>query len=185
MNPFSLEGKTALIVGASRGIGLAIAQHTAAAGARTILAARSVDRLETNTADLKALGYDAHWIMLDIADPESIRAAVEEAGPVDILVNVAGTNIRKPFEEYTKDEYESLLRINLHGIVVGLSLTGALLATLPIVVGVAGGRLPEGTPLCVSSDTYSDCVPRRTYSKPCRSARPGDSGKIGSRRSSA
>lgn len=124
MNPFSLEGKTALIVGASRGIGLAIAQHTAAAGARTILAARSVDRLETNTADLKALGYDARWVMLDIADPESIRAAVEDAGPVDILVNVAGTNIRKAFEEYTKEEYERLLQTNLHGIVEITQLVG-------------------------------------------------------------
>jgi gluconate 5-dehydrogenase len=117
LNPFSLEGKTALIAGASRGIGWAIARQTAAAGARTILAARSVDRLQTNTSDLRALGYDAHWQLLDIADPESIRVAAEEAGDVDILVNVAGMNIRKPFEEYTKDEYESVLQTNLHGIV--------------------------------------------------------------------
>jgi NAD(P)-dependent dehydrogenase (short-subunit alcohol dehydrogenase family) len=117
LNPFSLEGKTALIVGASRGIGWAIAKYSAAAGARTILAARSVDRLEVNTADLKKLGYDARWILLDIADPESIRAAADQAGAVDILVNVAGTNIRKPFEEYTKEEYETLLQTNLHGIV--------------------------------------------------------------------
>jgi len=124
LSPFSLEGKTALIVGASRGIGWAIAKHTAAAGARTILAARSVDRLETNTADLKALGYDAGWVLLDIADSESIRGAAEQAGDVDVLVNVAGTNIRKPFEEYTKEEYESLLQTNLHGIVEMTQIVG-------------------------------------------------------------
>lgn len=124
MNPFSLEGKTALIVGASRGIGWSIAKHTAAAGARTILAARSVDRLETNTMDLKALGYDARWILLDIADSDSIRAAADDVGAVDILVNVAGTNIRKPFEEYTRQEYESLLQTNLHGIVEMTQIVG-------------------------------------------------------------
>jgi gluconate 5-dehydrogenase len=124
LNPFSLAGKTALIAGASRGIGWSIAQHTAAAGARTILAARSADRLENNTAELKALGYDARWTPLDMTDSASIRAAAEEAGDVDILVNVAGTNVRKPFEEYTKAEYEGLLQTNLHGVVELTQIVG-------------------------------------------------------------
>jgi NAD(P)-dependent dehydrogenase (short-subunit alcohol dehydrogenase family) len=116
LNPFSLEGKTALVAGASRGIGLAIAEHIAAAGATAVLAARSADRLEASVANLKGRGLTARWVRLDISDSESIRAAAAEAGDVDILVNVAGTNLRKRFEGYTKQEYDEILQTNLHGI---------------------------------------------------------------------
>ena len=110
---FSLSGKTALVAGASRGIGLAIAQALAAQGADTILAARSLDKLEGHA---KALPR-ARALHLDITRSESIRAAAEAAGDVDILVNVAGTNVRKRFEDFTYEEYERILQTNLHGIV--------------------------------------------------------------------
>lgn len=115
-NPFSLEGKRALINGASRGIGLAIAQGMAAAGAHTILAARSLAELEKQAAALTAAGHKAEAMNLDMADTASIEAGARAAGDVDILVNVAGTNIRKRFEQYTPEEYHSLLQTNLHGI---------------------------------------------------------------------
>ena len=92
-NIFSLSGKTALVAGASRGIGLAIAQALATAGATTILAARSMDKLEAHAKELP----HARGLQLDFASSDSIRAAAESAGPVDILVNVAGTNLRKRF----------------------------------------------------------------------------------------
>lgn len=114
---FSLSGKTALIAGASRGIGLAIAQQMAEAGARTILAARSVEKLQEHAQALAAKGCQASALRLDIADPESIRVAVESLETPDILVNVAGTNIRKGFAQYTKAEYDQVLQTNLHGIV--------------------------------------------------------------------
>ncbi len=112
MNPFSLEGKTALIAGASRGIGLAIARQMAAAGAYVILSARSKDELEARAAELKGRA-----VVMDIADPASVDAAADVIGAPDILVNVAGTNIRKRFEDYTQEEYERILDTNLHGIV--------------------------------------------------------------------
>ena len=115
---FSLSGKTALIAGASRGIGLAIAKEIAAAGARTILASRSIDKLEENAAALRAQGYLAEARMFDAADSASIQALAAELGPrLDILINVAGTNIRKRFEDYTKEEYDRIMQTNLHGIV--------------------------------------------------------------------
>lgn len=116
-NPFSLSGKRALVAGGSRGIGLAMAQGLARAGAHVLLAARTREALDRQVAAFREEGLSAEALELDVADSESIRAAVEAAGEIDILHNVAGANIRKSFLAYTKEEYEFLLRTNLHGIV--------------------------------------------------------------------
>ena len=121
---FSLEGRTALVAGASRGIGLAIAQGLAGAGARTLLAARSVEAIEREAAALGDQGLAAEAVRLDVADPDSIRAVAAALPGVDILVNVAGINLRKRFEEYTREEYDQLLETNLHGIVQLTQLVG-------------------------------------------------------------
>ncbi|MCX6637531.1 MAG: SDR family NAD(P)-dependent oxidoreductase, partial [Acidobacteria bacterium] len=71
---FSLEGRTALVAGASRGLGLAIAQGLAGAGARALLAARSVEALEREAAALGDQGLAAEAGRLDVADPDSIRS---------------------------------------------------------------------------------------------------------------
>jgi gluconate 5-dehydrogenase len=120
-NIFSLAGKTALVAGASRGIGLAIAQALAGHGAHTILAARSMDKLEAHAKELA----NARALHLDVARSDSIRAAADAAGDVDILVNVSGTNIRKRFEQFTREEYDRILQTNLHGIVELTQLIGA------------------------------------------------------------
>jgi gluconate 5-dehydrogenase len=111
-NPFSLQGRTAFVAGASRGIGLAIAQAVSAAGARTILAARSVDALRREAA---LLPHAEAW-SLDVANNASIDAAVAHYPETDILINVSGTNLRKQAESYTDAEYSSLLQTNLHGL---------------------------------------------------------------------
>ncbi|MCU0229557.1 MAG: SDR family oxidoreductase, partial [Bryobacterales bacterium] len=123
--PFSLEGKTALIAGASRGIGLAIARDLAHAGAHVILASRNGKALEHEAATLLAEGCRAQAMPLDICDAASIDALAALAPPVDILVNVAGTNQRKPFASYTRAEYDRLLETNLHGIVQLTQRVGA------------------------------------------------------------
>jgi NAD(P)-dependent dehydrogenase (short-subunit alcohol dehydrogenase family) len=115
-NPFSLQGKAALVAGASRGIGQAVAEALARAGARTILAARSVKALERIATGLREEGCQAVPLELDIASRASRLAAAASAGAVDILVNVAGANVRKPFTEFTSEEYEHLLNTNLTGI---------------------------------------------------------------------
>jgi len=108
-----LTNKTALVVGASRGIGLAIARELAYAGARTIMAARSLSVLERETLALRSSGLQAVPIQLDVTKPE----ATSQLPDCDILVNVSGTNIRKAFTEYTRAEYETIFQTNLHGIV--------------------------------------------------------------------
>jgi gluconate 5-dehydrogenase len=117
LNVFSLEGKTALVVGASRGIGLAIAQQVARAGAETILAARSVDNLNTHAKTLRDEGYAAEARELDVSDRGSIDRFLEDAPAIDVLINVSGTNTRKHFAAYTLEEYERIMNTNLHGIV--------------------------------------------------------------------
>ncbi|HKD05176.1 MAG TPA: SDR family oxidoreductase [Bryobacteraceae bacterium] len=119
MNPFSLVGKTALVAGSSRGIGLAIARAMRDAGADVILAARSKDKLDVLAAEL-----GGRAVQMDVKSPESIRAAAKEAGDVDILVNVAGTNVRSRFEKFPDEDYEHVLATNLHGIVKLTQIVG-------------------------------------------------------------
>ena len=114
---FSLDGRTALVAGASRGIGLAIANALAANGARTVLAARSLDALERESARLRAEGRAAEARALDITDPASIDAVASAYPEADILVNVSGTNVRRRFQDYSPAEYERIMQTNLHGIV--------------------------------------------------------------------
>jgi gluconate 5-dehydrogenase len=125
LSSFSLEGKTALVAGASRGIGLAIAQHVARAGARTLLAARSMDKLEANAAALCKEGCAAEALPLDVTKSESIDALCSSTGDIDILINVSGTNIRKRFEAYTVEEYERMMNTNVNGFVFLTQKIGA------------------------------------------------------------
>ena len=121
---FSLAGKKALVAGASRGIGLAIAQSYAAAGADTVLAARSVDLLDREAAALRDQGYQASSLFLDMEDTASLDAAAN-AHDYDILVNVSGTNIRRRFEDYTEAEYYKIFQTNLHGVAYLTQKVGA------------------------------------------------------------
>lgn len=113
---FSLEGKTALIAGASRGLGLAIAQQIAAAGAKTILASRSLKDLEANAQALREKGFQAEAAQLDTADRESIDRLAESLPEIDILINVSGMNIRKHFTDFSVEEYQRVMDTNLNGI---------------------------------------------------------------------
>lgn len=114
---FSLAGKSALVAGASRGIGLAIAQQLARAGARTYMAARSMDQLRRQAEALRSEGYHAQPLELDVTSRASIDTLCANVPDVDILVNVSGTNVRKAFENYSTEEYERLMSTNLHGFV--------------------------------------------------------------------
>jgi gluconate 5-dehydrogenase len=112
----NLRSKIALVAGASRGIGLAIAKSMAEAGARTLMASRSIDQLEAHAKALREEGLSAAAVHLDLTSSESIQKCADIVGAVDILVNVAGTSIRKPFEQYTREDYDYIMQTNLHGI---------------------------------------------------------------------
>jgi gluconate 5-dehydrogenase len=133
---FSLSNKTALIAGASRGIGLAIAAQVAHAGARVILASRSLEKLERAAEGLRTSGCSAAAVKLDLTDPASIKACAESVQNIDILINVAGINIRKAFVDYTPEEYQSILQTNLHGLVLLTQKIGA-----KMIARGAGGKI--------------------------------------------
>ena len=126
---FSLEGRTVLVAGASRGIGLAIAQEAAAAGARTVMGARSIGPLRAEADRLIAQGLAAEAVELDVTDAANVDDVVASLPDLDGLVVVAGTNIRKAFETYTDEEYAHILDTNLHAATRLARLVGAAMLT--------------------------------------------------------
>jgi len=118
MNPESaLNGQVALITGASRGIGLAIACRLGQMGARVSLCARKKADLESAASDLRAAGIDVLAVPTDVTRPDEVSRLVSETqrslGAVDILVNNAGIGIFGPFYHQTEADWNSVLDTNL------------------------------------------------------------------------
>ena len=115
-HPFSLEGKTALVTGGSRGIGFAIARGLIDAGARVVISARGQRALDEAA---RSLGANAIAKAGDISDPANVARLVEEAwrlGPIDILVNNAGISpYYKRAEHVTVEEWDAVVNVNLRG----------------------------------------------------------------------
>jgi len=116
---FRLDGKTALVTGASQGIGRAIALKMAARGAKVIVAARSVDKLDALAAEIVEEGGEARTLRLDVARPEEVSAQLAELGDelaeVDVLVNNAGITRDGLFARMNVEQWEEVLRTNLTG----------------------------------------------------------------------
>jgi len=117
---FSLEGKVALVTGAGRGIGRAIAEGLASQGAKVACAARTVSELEEVAAAIEAKGGEALAVELNMEEIASLEAALEAVttrfGRLDILVNNAGTNARQNIEEVTEENYDRIMNVNLKGL---------------------------------------------------------------------
>lgn len=115
MKPFDLSGKTALVTGASSGLGEHFARCLGGAGAAVVLAARRADRLRALQAELAGRGVRASAVDLDVTSAESIAAALEAAGAIDIVVNNAGISIVKPALEMPEQDWDSVVDTNLRG----------------------------------------------------------------------
>jgi gluconate 5-dehydrogenase len=114
---FDLTGKTALVTGSSRGLGRAMAQGLAAAGAALVLNGSDAGRLATAAAEMRAAGYTVHEACFDVTDEAAVMAAFARLDAdgiaVYILVNNAGIQLRKPLVELTTAEWQRVIDTNL------------------------------------------------------------------------
>jgi len=116
---FDLKGKTALVTGGSRGLGLQMAHALGEAGARIMLSSRKAEDLEQAAAELQAAGIDARWIAADCGKEEDIRRLADETlqrmGDVDILVNNAGASWGAPAEDHPVAAWDKVMNLNIRG----------------------------------------------------------------------
>ena len=116
---FDLSGKTALVTGGSRGLGLQMAHALGEAGARIMLSSRKAEDLEQAAAELQAAGIDARWIAADCAKEDDIHRLASETlqrmGDVDILVNNAGASWGAPAEDHPIAAWDKVMNLNVRG----------------------------------------------------------------------
>jgi NAD(P)-dependent dehydrogenase (short-subunit alcohol dehydrogenase family) len=130
LKAFDLTGKTALITGGSRGLGLQIAEALGECGARLVLSARSEDELEAARQHLERLGVRADWVAADNAKDADIERLATEAvaklGKVDILVNNAGAAWSAPAADHPLEAWDKLMNLNVRAIFVLTQQIGRL-----------------------------------------------------------
>ena len=116
---FDLSGKTALVTGGSRGLGLQMAHALGEAGARIMLSSRKAGDLEEAAAELQAAGIDARWIAADCAQEADIerlaRETMERMGDIDILVNNAGATWGAPAADHPLAAWDKVMNLNVRG----------------------------------------------------------------------
>jgi len=113
MDRFSLEGRTALVTGAGRGIGRACALALAEAGADVAVMARSQDELESIASEIRAAGHRAYVLVADVCDRASVDTRIAELPRLDVLVNNAGTNVPQPFLDVDEETFDTVTAINI------------------------------------------------------------------------
>ena len=152
-----LDGRHALVAGASSGIGVGAAMALAEAGAEVTMAARSGEALERITAEMRAAGLAARPLVLDVTDIEATQRAVAAQGPFDILVNSAGSARHAPALATTKGDYDAVMDLNVRGayflttaVAKGLVATGrpGSLINVSSQMGRVGG--PDRAVYCAS-----------------------------------
>lgn len=120
MDIFRLDGKVAIVTGAGRGLGAAMAKGLAAAGAALVVADIDFDAAAVVAQSIEEIGAKAHPVKVDVGDAASVKnmvdAAVQTFGTVDILVNNAGINRRGPCIEMSEEDWDAVIRVNLKGV---------------------------------------------------------------------
>ena len=153
LNMFRLEGKVAVVTGASSGLGVVFAQALAEAGADVVLGARRVERLEDTKRVVEDAGRRAVAVKTDVADPEDcarlVDAAMTELGRVDVLVNNAGIGTAVPATRETPEQFRSVIDVNLNGCYWMAQACGRVMQpgssiiNISSVLGLTTGGLPQ------------------------------------------
>ncbi len=166
---FSLAGKTALVTGGSRGLGLQMAEALGEQGARIVLSARKQAELDEAVAHLKARGVDASAIAVDLSDDAQVLPFVEEAikrlGHIDILINNAGASWGAPAEEYPVEAWDKVMNLNIRSIFLVTQAVGKLsmiprqygrIINISSIAGLAGN--PPNTMKTIAYNTSKGAV---------------------------
>ncbi|MBW8481683.1 glucose 1-dehydrogenase [Actinomadura sp. PM05-2] len=152
LDRFRLDGRVAVVTGASSGLGVAFAVALAEAGADVVLAARRAERLKETAAKVEAAGRRALAVPADVSDPERcaavIDAAVAEFGRVDVLVNNAGVGTAVPASRETPEQFRSVIELNLNGAYWMAQAAGRVMQPGSSIVNVASvlGLITGGLP---------------------------------------
>ena len=150
---FRLDGKVAIVTGASSGLGVAFAQALAEAGADVVLGARRVERLADTEALVTGAGRQALSVRTDVASPEDcqalVDAAMERFGRVDVLVNNAGVGTAVPSTRETPEQFRAVIDVNLNGsywmaqACGRVMQPGSSIVNISSVLGLTTGGLPQ------------------------------------------
>jgi NAD(P)-dependent dehydrogenase (short-subunit alcohol dehydrogenase family) len=153
LDRFRLDGKVAIVTGASAGLGVAFARGLAEAGADIAVGARRADRLQETCRLVEAAGRRAVAVATDVSDPAHCQRLVEEAveqlGSVDVLVNNAGVGSAVPALRETPDEFRAVVEVNLHGsfwmaqACARVMPPGSSIVNVSSVIGLTTAGLPQ------------------------------------------
>ena len=166
---FSLQGKTALVTGGSRGLGLQMAEALGEQGARIVISARKQDELDEAVAHLKERGIEASAIAVDLQKEANVQPFVEEAlrrlGQIDILVNNAGASWGAPAEEHPLEAWDKVMNLNVRSIFLVSQAVGKLsmiprrygkIINISSIAGLAGNG--PGTMQTIAYNTSKGAV---------------------------
>jgi NAD(P)-dependent dehydrogenase (short-subunit alcohol dehydrogenase family) len=161
---FSLQGKTALVTGGSRGLGLQMAEALGEQGARVVISSRKQEELDAAVAHLAARGIEASSIAVDLAQEANVLPFVEEAlrrlGQIDILVNNAGASWGAPAEDHPLEAWDKVMNLNVRSIFLVSQAVGKLsmiprrygrIVNISSIAGLAGN--PPGTMSTIAYNT--------------------------------
>jgi NAD(P)-dependent dehydrogenase (short-subunit alcohol dehydrogenase family) len=150
---FRLDGKVAVVTGASSGLGVGFARALAGAGADVVLGARRAEKLEATKEAVEALGRRAVAVPTDVADPDACTALVEtgmeELGRIDVLINNAGLGTAVPAVKETPEQFRQVIDVNLNGCywmaqacarVMG---EGSAIVNISSILGMTQSFLPQ------------------------------------------
>jgi NAD(P)-dependent dehydrogenase (short-subunit alcohol dehydrogenase family) len=150
---FRLDGRVAIVTGASSGLGVAFARGLAEAGADLVLGARRADRLNETRQMIESLGRRAVVVPTDVADPADCKRLVAEGlaayGRLDILVNNAGVGIAVPSTRETPEEFRAVVDVNLNGSYWmaqefgRVAAAGSAIVNISSIIALTSGNLPQ------------------------------------------
>ena len=166
---FSLKGKTAIVTGGSRGLGLQMAEALGEQGARLVISSRKQEELDEAVAHLAARGIEASSIAVDLSSEAQAHGLVDEAlrrlGQVDILVNNAGASWGAPAEDYPLEAWDKLMNLNVRAMFLVSQRVGKLsmiprrygrIVNISSIAGLAGN--PPGTMQTLAYNTSKGAV---------------------------